>query len=48
MEAKEYLVDVYAFLVKQGKRNVESVPELYRMPVSELLAQLNEHTIERV
>jgi len=34
----EYMIPVYAFLVKHGKRTLESLPESYRVPVAELLA----------
>jgi len=34
----EYMVKVYAFLVKYGKRRLEDLPEPYQVPVAEYLA----------
>lgn len=34
----EYMVKVYAFLVKHEKRTLESLPEAYQVPVAEYLA----------
>ena len=34
----EYMIPVYAFLVKHEKRTLESLPEAYQVPVAEYLA----------
>lgn len=34
----DYMVKVYAFLVKAGRRTIESLPEPYQLPVAEYLA----------
>lgn len=34
----EYMVKVYAFLVKVGRREIESLPNEYQLPVAEYLA----------
>lgn len=34
----DYMIKVYAFLVKQEARTVESLPEAYRIPVAYYLA----------
>jgi hypothetical protein len=34
----DYMIKVYAFLVKGGRRAIESLPEAYQMPVAECLA----------
>jgi hypothetical protein len=38
MTVKEYMIPVYAVLVKAGKREIESLPEAYVIPVAEYLA----------
>lgn len=38
-----YMVKVYAFLVKAGRRTIESLPEEYQIPVAEYLATEAEH-----
>jgi hypothetical protein len=40
---KQYMVKIYAFLIKAGKRDVESIPEAYQIPVAEYLAQQEEN-----
>lgn len=42
MKIKQYMVTVYAVLVKGGKRNIEELPEAYIIPVAEYLAQQEE------
>ncbi len=37
-EVKQYMVKVYAYLVKRGKRELESLPTEYQDPVAEHLA----------
>lgn len=44
MTVKEYMIPVYAVLVKAGKREVESLPEVYVIPVAEYLAAQEEGT----
>lgn len=39
---KEYMVKVYAFLVKEAGREIETIPEQYRIPVSEYLVAQEE------
>lgn len=34
----EYMVPVYAYLVKAGSREIEGLPEQYRLPVAEFMA----------
>lgn len=38
MTVKEYMIPVYGLLVKTGKREIESLPEVYQIPVAEYLA----------
>ena len=38
MKVKSYMIPVYAVLVKAGKREIESLPEPYIIPVAEYLA----------
>lgn len=33
-----YMIPIYAFLVKHGKRTLENLPEAYKVPVAEYLA----------
>lgn len=42
MEVKEYMVKCYALLVKAGRRDIESLPEAYQIPVAEYLAKQEE------
>lgn len=42
MKVKQYMVSVYAVLVKNGKRELEKLPEAYIIPVAEYLAQQDE------
>ena len=42
MKIKQYMVTVYAVLVKGGKRNIEELPEAYVIPVAEYLAEQEE------
>lgn len=37
MTVKEYMIPVYGLLVKTGKREIESLPEVYQIPVAEYL-----------
>jgi len=46
MKVKEYMISVYAVLVKNGKRNVESLPEEYIIPVAEYLAAQEEGALK--
>lgn len=34
----DYMVDVFGFLVKMGRRTIESLPTEYQVPVAEYLA----------
>lgn len=38
MQVREYMIPVYGLLVKTGKREIESIPEVYQIPVAEFLA----------
>lgn len=38
MTVKEYMIPVYGLLVKAGRREIESLPEVYQIPVAEFLA----------
>lgn len=38
MTVKEYMIPVYALLVRTRKREIESLPEVYQIPVAEYLA----------
>lgn len=38
MTVKEYMIPVYAVLIKAGKRTIETIPEIYQIPVAEYLA----------
>lgn len=40
MKVKTYMIAVYAVLVKNGKREIEELPEAYIIPVAEYLAML--------
>ena len=44
MTTKAYMIPVYAVLVKAGKREIESLPEAYVIPVAEYLATQEEGT----
>ncbi|CAM5798222.1 MULTISPECIES: CD1375 family protein [Brevibacillus] len=33
-----YMVKVFAYLIKAGRREIETLPEEYQAPVAELLA----------
>lgn len=46
MKVKEYIISVYAVLVKNSKRDIESLPEEYIIPVAEYLAAQEEGTLE--
>lgn len=37
MTVKEYMIPVYGLLVKTSKREIESIPEVYQIPVAEYL-----------
>ncbi len=39
---KPYMVSAYALLVKAGRRELESLPEEYQIPVAEYLAEQEE------
>lgn len=34
----QYMIPVYAFLIKIGSRGIESLPEAYQLPVAEFMA----------
>lgn len=38
MKVREYMIPVYALLIKAGRRTIESIPEIYQIPVAEYLA----------
>ena len=38
MKVQEYMIPVYGLLVKAGRRDIESLPEVYQIPVAEFLA----------
>ena len=42
MKIKQYMIAVYAVLVKNGKRELEELPEEYIIPVAEYLAKQEE------
>lgn len=46
MKVKQYMISVYAVLVKNGKREVEELPEAYIIPVAEYLAAQEEGPAE--
>jgi len=46
MKATTYMIAVYAVLVKNGKREIEELPEAYIIPVAEYLATQEEATNE--
>ena len=46
MKVKTYMIAVYAVLVKNGKREIEELPEAYIIPVAEYLATQEEATNE--
>ncbi|MGG1443524.1 CD1375 family protein [Brevibacillus laterosporus] len=35
---KQYMIPVYGLLVKAGRREIESLPEEFQIPVAEYLA----------
>ncbi len=39
---KDYIVKVYAYLVKNGKREIDTLPEAYAIPVAEYIVELEE------
>ena len=42
MRIKQYMVSVYAVLVKNDKRQIENIPKAYVIPVAEYLAAQEE------
>lgn len=42
MKVKQYMIGVYAVLVKNNKRGIEELPEAYVIPVAEFLAAQEE------
>lgn len=42
---KEYMIKAYAILVKGGRRDIETLPEDYQIPVAEYLASQEEASI---
>jgi len=42
MIVKQYMIMVYAVLIKNDKRQIEELPEAYIIPVAEYLAQHEE------
>lgn len=46
MKVKEYMISVYGVLVKNSKRDIESLPEEYIIHVAEYLAAQEEGTLE--
>lgn len=38
MKVQQWMIPVYALLVKTGKREIESLPQVYQIPVAEYLA----------
>lgn len=38
MKVQTWMIPVYALLVKTGKREIESLPEVYQIVVAEYLA----------
>lgn len=38
MAVASYMVDVYAYLVKQGRRDFDTLPTEYQLPVAQKLA----------
>lgn len=42
MAAANYMIKVYAYLIKNTKREIETLPAEYRTPVAEYLAAANE------
>ena len=39
MAIYNYMIKVYAFLVKAGRKQLEDIPEEYQIPVAEYLVQ---------
>lgn len=39
MKVQQWMIPVYGLLVKTEKREIESLPEVYQIPVAEFLAQ---------
>ena len=35
----QYMIPVYAYLVKAGSREIKSLPEHYQLPVAEYMAE---------
>lgn len=48
MKIKQYMVTVYAVLVKSGKHNIEELPEAYIIPVAEYLAEQEEGSLRLI
>ena len=42
MAIANYMVKVYAYLVKAARRDVDTLPNEYKTPVAEYLASANE------
>ncbi|MGG1442158.1 CD1375 family protein [Brevibacillus laterosporus] len=42
MTVKEYMIPVYSVLVKAGRREIETLPEAYQVPVAEYLIKKTE------
>lgn len=39
MKVREYMIPVYALLIKEDRRDIENIPEAYQIPVAEYLAK---------
>ncbi|KNF08568.1 hypothetical protein CLPU_6c00540 [Gottschalkia purinilytica] len=39
MKVKEYMIPVYALLIRAERRTIEDVPEVYQVPVAEHMAE---------
>lgn len=39
MTVREYMIPVYALLIKTSRREIESLPEPYQIPVAEYMAK---------
>jgi len=42
MAIANYMIKVYAYLVKNAQRDIETLPKEYQTPVAEYLATANE------
>lgn len=41
-----YMIEIYAFLIANGARTIESIPSIYQAPVAEFMAKREESKLD--